>query len=133
MKKLLWGNIFFIIFQCVFLTGCNSVKLKVDSSDKAILPDRIYSYNVNAHGSFWNLSNTSIQKHVLKVNVTPSGNNSPKEFAVRNGTDFIGSKKNQSVTYHFTYFDSVLAVLSLGFYVPFRIEYIPAKYNTGDN
>lgn len=109
------------------LSGCNSVKMRVETSDRGIAADSIYCYGVNAHGTFWNLTNTSIQKTPRDIEVAPFGNNPPRKIRVTDGTDFIGKKNNYSVVYHITYWDSFLAVVTLGLYVPFRIEYCPTK------
>lgn len=127
MEKIFWYRFFALLILFISMSGCNSVKLRVESSDKGVYADSPYNYNVNAHSTFWNLSNISIQKDPKAIEVKPAEQNPVRKFKVTDGTDFIGKRNNHSVIYHITYWDSFLSVITLGLYVPFRIEYSPTK------
>ena len=110
---------------CTMIVGCNTVKLRVECPQ--IPKDVGYSYSVNGHSTFWTLTNQSIQKEVKTKEVFSAVKERSKQFKVSAGTDFIGKRYNHSVTYHITYWDSFLSVISFGIYVPFSIEYEPAS------
>lgn len=127
MKRIFWYRSFALLTLCISMTGCNSIKLRVESAEKGVYSDSPYNYNVNAHSTFWNLSNISIQKEPKMIEIKPAEEKPARKFKVTDGTDFVGKSNNHSVTYHITYWDSFLSVITLGLYVPFRIEYSPSK------
>ena len=92
--------------------------------------DKANAFTISAHGSFWNLNNRSLQKKPQNSNCEEKNNRSEqtpeRPFEVTDGTDFVG-ENYKMVTYRIDYWDSFLAVFSLGLYVPLSIEYIPVK------
>ena len=127
MKQKSYYSSIALMVLCFYLFGCNSVNLRVEPSDGGIREDGSRHYVADAYGTFWNLENTSIQKSARGAKDSSTDSNFNAKFRITNGTDFIGKKSNYAVVYHITYWDSFLAVITIGLYVPLRIEYYPAK------
>jgi len=106
-----------IAFMVFFVSGCN-MSMSVVSDDPKLTPDDYKIYSADAYGTFYNWDNKGIKKTYRDP--TKAG------MATGVGADYIG-KNNYSVTYRITYWESLLSVFSLGFYVPLTIEYVPLK------
>ncbi|MFA6714692.1 MAG: hypothetical protein WC082_00100 [Victivallales bacterium] len=113
-------RIIVVLFLALIISGCNSVKLKSVSDCKQTRADGEHIYTVQASGSFFNLENDNIKKDPHDITV------GDQHFSVKDGADYVGIK-NAKVVYSISYWDSVCAVFSFGFYVPVMIEYTPSK------
>ncbi len=109
-----------VLFFALLLAGCNSVRLESVSDCPQSRTDGEHIYTVNARGSFFNLENDNIKKDPRAVTV------GDRNFSVKDGADYVGVK-HAKVVYAISYWDSLCAVFSLGFYVPLTIEYTPNK------
>lgn len=119
----LTAGVFITLMLCV---GCTTVKMSVEYPSVRVKASQDHCYTVDAHGSFWNTKGKSLQKGETHFPATMS-EAEQAGYVITNGTDFVGDGYNKSVTYHITYWDSLLAVLSFGTYVPMRIEYLPVE------
>jgi hypothetical protein len=114
MKK---HSFYFAAVWCALIMAGCSMTMRVQN-DTGTLPDSNQAYSADAHGSFYNWNDNGIKKTYRAPDKAGR--------AESVGTDYVG-QKDFSVTYRLTYWDSLLAVLSLGLYVPVSIEYEPVR------
>lgn len=113
---------FAAVWCALIMAGC-SMSMRVQDNDAGKLPDCNRAYSADAHGTFYNWNNTGI----MKTFRDPDKAGRTEEV----GTDYVGME-NFAVTYRLTYWDSLMAVFSLGLYVPVSIEYEPVRKQDAD-
>lgn len=102
-----------LIFAILAVSAAGCADLQLETSYSGKTPDKVAGkVAAEGHGSMWDFS----ERGVLKKE-RDNGIELPR------GADYIGEKKNYSVCYRIGYWDSLLTVVSFGYYAPFSVEY----------